>query len=89
MAGNSNMLLSELLRVDDWQVRSREGLIKREGTVEVVRPRTMEVLSYLARKSGEMVRNDELIEEIWVPTVDSDTAVVGLTLRTTMGLLRR
>ncbi len=66
MAGSkSDEGLPELLQVGDWSVRPREGVIERGGMVVAVRPRTMEVLAYLARKPGEVISNDELIEQLW------------------------
>lgn len=68
--------LPELLQIGDWSVRPREGVIERDGTIVAVRPRTMEVLVYLARRSGEVIGNDELIEQLWAPAVVGDDAVM-------------
>ena len=70
--------LPERLQVGDWEVRPREGVILRDDAIVDVRPKAVEVLAYLASKPGEVIGNDELVQEIWHPSVVSDDTVIGV-----------
>ena len=76
MAGRTDDALPEVMRIGDWHVRPREGVIERDGTVVAVRPRAMEVLVYVSRRRSEVVSNDELIEQLWAPAIVGDDAVM-------------
>ncbi len=70
--------------VGDWQVIPLEGRIVREGRVERLRPKAMDVLCLLAGSPGEVVERDTILAEVW-----GRTAVTDEPLTATVGELRR
>lgn len=63
------MLDAEQLRkgyaIGDWEVLPGQGLLRSGDTEERPEPRVMAVLEALARREGELVTRDELIDEVW------------------------
>src|ERR1700749_1098311 len=52
------------LRVGAWRVDSRLGQISRQGEVVRVEARTMKLLLCLAERAGEVVRVEELLDQV-------------------------
>jgi DNA-binding winged helix-turn-helix (wHTH) protein/TolB-like protein len=51
--------------IGDWQVLPAKGILRREDVEERPEPMVFEVLMALARRDGDLVTRDELIDEIW------------------------
>jgi DNA-binding winged helix-turn-helix (wHTH) protein/tetratricopeptide (TPR) repeat protein len=51
--------------IGDWQVLPAKGVLRREDVEERPEPMVFEVLMALARRDGDLVTRDELIDEIW------------------------
>jgi transcriptional activator of cad operon len=75
------------LRVGAWLVEARSGQISRAGETVRLDARALRLLLHLARKSGEVVSIDELLNEVWsgvVVTPDSVYQAVA-SLRRVLG----
>jgi len=57
--------LEESFFVGDWYVLPREGVIKAASGSARLEPKVMEVLVYLASRSGDVVSRDELERNVW------------------------
>lgn len=51
--------------IEDWWVLPAEGLLTRGNETERLEPKAMEVLVYLASRSGEVVMREELERDVW------------------------
>ena len=58
--------------IGEWEVLPGQGVLRRGQAVERPEPRVFEVLMALARRDGELLTKDELIDEVWDgrPTAD-------------------
>jgi len=63
------------IRVGDWAVSPTQNLLERDGQAVKLKPRTMDVLVYLADHAGEVVSTDELISTVWRGRVVGDGTV--------------
>jgi len=66
---------SRRIKVGNWAVAPAQNLLQREGKSVRIKPRSMEVLVYLASHAGEVVSADELIEAVWRDRIVGDGAV--------------
>lgn len=66
---------SRRIRVGDWTVAPAENVLRRGEESVRIKPRTMEVLVYLADHPGEVVSANELINHIWRGRIVGDNAV--------------
>jgi DNA-binding winged helix-turn-helix (wHTH) protein/TolB-like protein len=57
-----------------WQVSAGTCTLSREGSDVKITPRSMDVLVYLARKSGKVISSKELLDNLW-EVATSDHAV--------------
>ena len=55
----------EELRIGDWWVRPRLSRLERGGRAVHLRPKSMEVLVFLARRPGQVATRSELLEAVW------------------------
>jgi len=60
----------------DWEVLPAKGLLRKEGKDVHPEPRVMAVLLALAKRDGNLVTKDELIEEAWGGNAFSDEPVL-------------
>ena len=56
---------SNLYYVGSWQVDSTSGEISCDGNTIQLEARTMRLLSYLVTRAGDVVRMEELLENVW------------------------
>jgi len=61
--------------VGEWTVTPTRCLLKGAGRSVKVKPRTMQLLAYLANHAGEVVSVDELIGSVWQGREVSDGAI--------------
>jgi len=75
------------LRIGAWRVDPRTGQLTREGETVRVEARTLRLLLYLAQRAGEVVSQDELLEQVWSGVVVTpDSVYQGVaSLRRTLG----
>ena len=83
-------MLSDLKRhtcIPAVSARVANEQLWRESTLIPLRPKTFEVLVYLARNAQRLVTKQELLENIWTDTVVSDELLRGYIreLRETLG----
>jgi len=61
--------LSELNKpdftLDGWQVLSKEGVLRRNGELQHLEPKVMEVLVYFVSRQGEVITREELERDVW------------------------
>ena len=63
-------------RLADLQIRpSSREVVGAGGDREVLEPRVMQVLVVLARRRGQVVSRDQLIEECWAGRVVGEDAI--------------
>ena len=55
----------QLFYLDQWQVIPAEGEIKQGDITVHLEPKAMEVLVYLASRSGQVVTREQLEEDVW------------------------
>ncbi len=68
---------SNTIYIDGWRIDVESHRIEREGVVEKLEPRSMELLSYLAERPGQVVSRIEIEEQVWQGRVVSYEAVSG------------
>jgi DNA-binding winged helix-turn-helix (wHTH) protein len=52
-------------RFADCELDVARVVLRRDGREIKLEPQVFDVLSYLAQRSGEVVRKEELLDEIW------------------------
>ena len=75
------------VRIGDWHIDSVAGRISRNGEAVRVDARTLKLLLVLAKRPGETVSIDELLEEVWSGVVVTPESVYQAvaTLRRLLG----
>ena len=63
------------LRVGDWRVDPLLGEIARDGRSVRLEARSMRLLVHLAARAGEVVRIDDLLEQVWAGVVVTPDSV--------------
>ena len=66
---------SQQIAVDGWSVYRGRNLLQRDGQSVRVKPRTMDLLVYLADHAGEVVSTEELVDAVWQRRVVGDGTV--------------
>lgn len=66
---------NEAIKVGEWLVEPSLLKISRDGVAEVLEPRLMDLLVYLARHAGETVSIDELADSVWKGRAISDQPI--------------
>jgi transcriptional activator of cad operon len=56
---------AEQIQIGDWRVDPAAGLISRGDDIVQLEARTLRLLLYLAKKPGQVVSIDELLDEVW------------------------
>jgi TolB-like protein/Flp pilus assembly protein TadD len=74
-------------RLGEWLVRPSLNQLSRGSTVVHVRPKAMDVLVFLAARSGEVASRQEILDAIWAKKFLADTALsrVIFELRAALG----
>lgn len=60
------------LRIGEWEVEPRRNLISRAGSSVRLEPKVVELLVALARRPGEVVGREELLQSVWPGVVVGD-----------------
>ncbi len=70
-----------------WSVFPDQGLLEGEGEQAHLEPKVMDVLVCLARHQDQVVKRDELINEVWggTPVTDEVLSRAISVLRTRLG----
>lgn len=63
------------IRIGEWSVDARSGVITSDGNTARVEARTMRLLLYLAEHAGEVVSIDDLLEHVWSGVIVSPDSV--------------
>jgi len=63
-------------RFDPFTLDLTRGCLLRDGTELKLRPKSYEVLKYLAENSGRLVSKDEIISSVWLETAVTDDSLV-------------
>lgn len=72
-----NSDLRESFRLGDWLVRPDDGSLRSGDVVRRLEPQVMDLLVYLAARSGEVVGREQILDEIWRGRFVSDDALTG------------
>ena len=67
--------LRQGFRIGDWEVLPLRGVLRRDGHEEKPEPRVFGVLIALARRDGDLVTRDELVDELWDGRPTSDEPI--------------
>src|SRR5210317_414299 len=67
--------LRQGFRIGDWEVLPLRGVLRRDGLEEKPEPRVFGVLIALARRDGDLVTRDELVDELWDGRPTSDEPI--------------
>jgi TolB-like protein/DNA-binding winged helix-turn-helix (wHTH) protein len=62
-------------RLDDWLVQPARCRLSKEGRTLQVRPKVMDLLTYLAAHAGEVVSKEQLLDEVWGAQAVSESAL--------------
>ncbi len=62
-------------RLGDWEVLPLRGVLRRDGREEKPEPRVFGVLIALAKRNGDLVTRDELVDELWDGRPTSDEPI--------------
>ena len=71
----TNAELNRGFNLGDWEVLPAQRILRRGDRVERPEPMVFDVLLALARRSGDLVTKDELIEEVWQGRAFSDEVI--------------
>lgn len=52
-------------RLNDWLVQPAQCRLSRHGLTRQVRPKIMDLLTYLATRRGDVVSKDDLLDGVW------------------------
>ncbi len=63
------------LRIGDWRVDPGVDEITRDGSVVKLEPRAMRLLLCLAKRAGQVVSVEELLDEVWADVVVTSDSV--------------
>ena len=63
------------IRIGDWLVQPTLCRLTSNGRTVRVRPKVMDLLTYLARHQGEVVSKDTLLDEVWGSDAISESAL--------------
>jgi DNA-binding winged helix-turn-helix (wHTH) protein/TolB-like protein len=61
--------------IGDWEVLPGKGLLRRNGEEVHPEPKVFEVLLALARRDGNLITRDELVDEVWDGRATSDEPI--------------
>lgn len=67
--------LRQGFRLGDWEVLPLRGVLRKDGHEEKPEPRVFGVLIALARRDGDLVTRDELVDELWDGRPTSDEPI--------------
>ena len=67
--------LRQGFRLGDWEVLPLRGVLRRDGREEKPEPRVFGVLIALAKRDGDLVTRDELVDELWDGRPTSDEPI--------------
>jgi serine/threonine-protein kinase len=67
--------LRQGFRLGDWEVLPLRGVLRKDGHEERPEPRVFGVLLALARRDGDLVTRDELVDELWDGRPTSDEPI--------------
>ncbi|HSM31641.1 MAG TPA: winged helix-turn-helix domain-containing protein [Woeseiaceae bacterium] len=67
--------LRQGFRLGDWEVLPLRGVLRKDGQEEKPEPRVFGVLIALARRDGDLVTRDELVDELWDGRPTSDEPI--------------
>jgi DNA-binding winged helix-turn-helix (wHTH) protein/TolB-like protein/Tfp pilus assembly protein PilF len=67
--------LRQGFRLGDWEVLPLRGVLRRDGHEEKPEPRVFGVLIALAKRNGDLVTRDELVDELWDGRPTSDEPI--------------
>ena len=62
-------------RLDDWRVQPPLCRLSKDGRTRQVRPKVMDLLTYLAAHRGEVVSKDQLLDGVWASVSVSESAL--------------
>ena len=69
-------IATEVLRFDGFALDLRRGCLRAGGQDLVLRPKTFEVLRYLAMNAERLVPKQELLDAVWPRVIVSDDSLV-------------
>lgn len=67
--------LNKGFEIGDWEILPARGVFRREDQEERPEPRVFGVLLALAKRDGDLVTRDELIDELWGGRATSDEPI--------------
>ena len=67
--------LQQGFELGEWEVFPARGILRSGDSVEKPEPKVLKVLMALARRDGDLVSRDELIDEIWDGRPTSDEPI--------------
>src|SRR5262245_5592421 len=63
-------------RFDRFVIDTRSACLRRDQAAVPLRPKSFDVLLYLARNQGRLVTKDELFDHVWADVVVTDNSLV-------------
>ncbi len=63
-------------RIGDWLVQPQLNLIVGSGRENMIEPKVMEVLVYLAERPGEVLHKERIIQGVWADTFVTDDVLI-------------
>jgi DNA-binding winged helix-turn-helix (wHTH) protein len=71
----ANVRSSDMLRFGRFELDPINCRLLREGCKVALKPRTFELLLYLAQNPGRLIRKEELLEHVWSAQILSDSVL--------------
>lgn len=62
-------------RLDDWLVQPAQCRLSKDGQTRQVRPKVMDLLTYLGTHRGEVVSKSQLLNDVWGTEAVSESAL--------------
>lgn len=65
-------------RLGPWRVEARRNRLRQDGSAVTLRPKTMELLVFLARQEGDVADIETIHESLWAGRVVTDSSVYNV-----------
>lgn len=80
MPGPTENKLNSGFKLGEWTIYPTQNLIKGANSEERTEPKVMEVLVYLALHCGEVVKREQLIQDVWATYVTDEVLSRAISL---------
>lgn len=81
IAGPEEVMSGKVVTIGEWQAEPAVNELRRDGQTVRLEPKVMEVLVFLAERTGQVVSRDALLAAIWPGVVVGDDALTQTVIK--------